>query len=136
LCSFLSASPFTAPKLLEERGGYLLHYLRLLFGEVLTPGTGLALPVEFALSLLLLGDVLPGVLLHRAFEFNFLNRYLELSVEAFHGPQSVCSEVLVLDQRLASRMSVVGSLGLAYVVQVPLGHLLSPLRGVLRSLVA
>src|SRR3712207_8674365 len=46
------------------RSGYLLDAPCLMGGEVLPPSARLGLAVKFAPPFLLLGDVLPGVLLH------------------------------------------------------------------------
>src|SRR5215211_6430005 len=65
-------------ELFQEGSGYLLYHLRLLFGEVFFPASGRGLPVEFALPLLLFGDVLPGVLLHYPRELSLLHWALQL----------------------------------------------------------
>src|SRR5215212_9450653 len=52
-------------ELLQQGRGYLLHYPDLSRRQVLPPASGRALATVFALSLMLAGDVLPRVLLHR-----------------------------------------------------------------------
>src|SRR5215204_4758461 len=108
-------------KLSQQGSGYALHYLRLLGRQILLPAPGSGLAVELALPFFLLRDVLPGVLLHRSGQLFLLHGDLKPRVDAFHGPQSVRPEPLVLDQHLTSFVSIVGLFSLSYVFHVLLG---------------
>src|SRR5918999_3733816 len=59
-----SSPGFQRVKLAHHGGGDLLDDLRLSGGEILAPAARARLPVELALPFHVLGDGLPGVLLH------------------------------------------------------------------------
>src|SRR5215212_449365 len=105
----------------HDGGGYLFDYLGLPGGQVLPPAARRGLAVEFAFTLHVLGDGLPGLLLHRPGQFLVFDFYPQSGVEALHGPQGVGSELLVEDERLGSLVGVVGLLGPLHVPQVLFG---------------
>src|SRR5918995_6359636 len=118
--SFSLALGSAPVELSEQRRGYLLDAPCLMRSEVLHPSTRLGLAVEFAPPFLLLGDVLPGVLLHHLRQLLFVGRNPQGRVEAFHSPQGIRPQVLVADHYLRTLVGFVGSLGCPDVPHVPL----------------
>src|SRR5215211_477114 len=105
----------------HDGGGYLFDHLRLPGGQVLAPAARRALAVELAFPLHVLGDGLPGLLLHSPGQFLVFDFYPQSGVEALHGPQGVCPELLVEDERLGTLVGVVGLLSPLHVPQVLFG---------------
>src|SRR5215210_885707 len=116
--------PLAAPRrveLLEEGCSYPFDRLHLLGGEILSPPPRLGLPIELALTLLLLGDVLPGVLLHSPGELLLVHLDPQGGVNAAHRAQCIRPQVFVSDQDLRTLMDVVGPFAVAYVPQILIG---------------
>src|SRR5215211_2127491 len=104
----------------EKWRGHVLHYLRMLGGEVLPPSSRGGFAVELALSLLLLGDVLPGMFLDCTCQLILTERDLERRVEALHGTESIGPQFFVADQDPRSLVLLVGLLGFPRVPYVVL----------------
>src|SRR5829696_1766735 len=117
---FRLALGFDPVELSEQRRGYLLDAPCLMGSEVLPPSARLGLAVEFAQPFLLLGDVLPGVLLHHSRQLLLVRRHPQAPVNAPHGPEGVRPEVLVADHYLWTFVGFVGSLGCPDVSHIPL----------------
>src|SRR5829696_2517201 len=109
---------FSRVILFEQGGRYPLDLLYLPWSEILLPASWGCLAVKLASALLLLRDVLPGVLLHSPCQLMFVYRYTERRVDASHGAQSVCPEVLVADHDFRTSVGVVGHLGVTRVLHV------------------
>src|SRR5215217_8913526 len=107
-----------AIELCEERSSNLLDYPRLLGGQVLSPPPRGGLAVELSLPLVLLGDVLPRVLLHRPRQLPLVNRYPKGGVDASHLFQGSGTQLLVAHQNLRPLVGVVGFSGAAHVPEV------------------
>src|SRR5215208_467064 len=82
--SSTTSSTYTI-ELCKEGSSNLLDYPRLLRRQVLLPPPRGGLAVEPALPLVLLGDVLPGVLLHHPRQLPFVYRDPQRRVDPLHG---------------------------------------------------
>src|SRR5215217_2315006 len=105
------SSGFWRIELTHDGGGYLLDYLRLPGRQVVAPTTRRGLSIELAFPLHILGDSLPRLLLHRPGQFLVLGFYPQSSVQSLHGFKCFGPELLVEDQRLGTRVGVVGVSG-------------------------
>src|SRR5215213_9921438 len=80
-----TTSSTRAIELCEEGSSNLLDYPRLLWGEVLPPPTRGGLAVELPIPFVLLGDLLPGVLLHHPRQLPFVYKNPQRRVDPLHG---------------------------------------------------
>src|SRR5215217_239303 len=108
-------------ELSKEGACHHFDNLGLLGGEIFPPAARLRLAVELALAFLFGRDLLPGVLLHRARKLGFLHGNLQRRVDALHRLQSICPQVLVSDEHLATTVGMVSVLGVSDVPHVPPG---------------
>src|SRR5215216_6716020 len=108
-------------ELSKEGACHPFDYLDLLGGEIFPPAAWCRLAVELALALLFGRDLLPGVFLYRARKLGFLHGNLQRRVDALHRLQSICPQVLVSDEHLATTVGIVSVFGVSDVPHVPPG---------------
>src|SRR5918994_2572159 len=107
----LSRSPVFGIVSVEKGGGNAAHRLHLLGGQIFSPAARASFTVKSSHTLLSFGDVLSSMLLYHPGQLSLVCRDLQGAVDATHGCERICSQVLVPDQNLAPFVGVVGLLG-------------------------